>query len=149
MPTVSPDGKFLAYAVADAGKPSEIYVADYPLLRTKRPVTFQGGDSPVWSRDGRWLFFRTTRDREVQVDRVAFDGTRDPPAGPAERIAGSPDVSPFADGVFGRPYDVSSDGRRLLFSTIGAGGGRVDTTAVRSLTVIVRWRDAALRALAK
>ncbi len=53
FPTVSPDGRWLAYASDESGR-FEIYVRPFPDTRTaKRQVSVAGGTEPRWSRDGR------------------------------------------------------------------------------------------------
>ena len=52
----SPDGRWLAYTSAESGRP-EVYVTDYPSAQVRKPVSSDGGSSPVWARDGRELFY--------------------------------------------------------------------------------------------
>lgn len=147
-PAISADGKWLAYAVAEKGRLPEVYVSDYPSLARRWQVSFEGGESPAWSPDGRSLFFSRAGDTEQGVDRVRFNPSQDPPTGRQERFARSPAIALNYASPFGRSYDVSPDGRRLLTAVGGVGsGGRVDTTKVRELSVIVNWRSAMLRAL--
>jgi hypothetical protein len=56
-PAVSPDGRWLAYASDEAGQ-SEVYVRPLPGPGPKLVVSQSGGSEPVWSRDGRELFYR-------------------------------------------------------------------------------------------
>ena len=37
----------------------EVYVRSYPALGSKFQVSQNGGSEPIWSRDGRELFFRS------------------------------------------------------------------------------------------
>jgi Tol biopolymer transport system component len=54
---LSPDDKWLAYG-SDEGGSFEIYVRPFPNVNTGRfQVSRGGGPQPVWSRDGRELFF--------------------------------------------------------------------------------------------
>jgi serine/threonine-protein kinase len=55
---LSPDGKWLAYVSEESGS-AEVYVQPYPALNARVPVSTAGGREPVWSRDGRKLFFRS------------------------------------------------------------------------------------------
>jgi eukaryotic-like serine/threonine-protein kinase len=54
---VSPDGRWLAYQSDESGRP-EIYVQGFPESGERSAVSTQGGSDPVWSRDGRELFYR-------------------------------------------------------------------------------------------
>ena len=54
----SPDGKWIAYQ-APVSSRQEIYVAPFPGPGAKRQVSTEGGQEPLWSRDGRELFFQS------------------------------------------------------------------------------------------
>ena len=56
-PQISPDGRWLAYASDESGRP-EVYVQSFPALDHKWRISLGGGEEPRWSRDGRQLFFR-------------------------------------------------------------------------------------------
>jgi len=59
-PTLSPDGRWLAYASNESGR-YEIYVRPFPSVDTGRwQVSRDGGTEPVWSHSGRELFFRAS-----------------------------------------------------------------------------------------
>jgi Tol biopolymer transport system component len=53
---VSPDGRWLAYVSNETGR-YEIYLTTFPPSSTKLSVTSDGGCDPIWSRDGRELFY--------------------------------------------------------------------------------------------
>ncbi len=55
-PKFSPDGKWLAFDSAESGR-NEVYLQQYPEGQ-RLEVSTRGGDSPVWRRDGRELYFR-------------------------------------------------------------------------------------------
>ena len=54
--TFSPDGRWLAYVSNQSGR-DEVYVRPYPEGEPATQVSTGGGDSPMWSRDGRTLLF--------------------------------------------------------------------------------------------
>ncbi len=56
-PRFSPDGKWLLYFSMDTGRP-QIYARPWGREGEKIPVTKEGGMFPVWSPDGRELFYR-------------------------------------------------------------------------------------------
>jgi serine/threonine-protein kinase len=57
VPRFSPDGRFLAYMSNESGRP-EVYVRPFPNKEDgKWPISTAGGNEPVWSRDGRTLFY--------------------------------------------------------------------------------------------
>ena len=55
---LSPDGRFLAYTAADTGS-NEVYVTRYPSGEGKLQVSRGHARRPVWSHDGRTLFFQS------------------------------------------------------------------------------------------
>jgi serine/threonine-protein kinase len=55
---ISPDGKWVAYQ-APVSSRQEIYVAPFPGPGPRRQVSTDGGTEPLWSRDGRELFFQS------------------------------------------------------------------------------------------
>jgi eukaryotic-like serine/threonine-protein kinase len=57
MAEFSPDGHWLAYDSNESGR-SEVYVQQYPGPGGKWQISNEGGMRPVWSRDGRELFYR-------------------------------------------------------------------------------------------
>jgi serine/threonine-protein kinase len=105
-PTFSPSGKWIAYQSDASGRP-EIYVQPFPGPGTRYLVSTNGGKEPVWSHDGRELFYReSTAVMAVSVE--SGDSFR----------AGAPNLlfdGPYqADAVGHASYDVSPDGQRFL-----------------------------------
>ena len=58
-PAVSPDGRLLAYCSDESGA-REIWLTGLPDAAGRRQVSVAGGFHPVWSRDGRTLYFAGT-----------------------------------------------------------------------------------------
>ena len=54
---LSRDGRWLAYASDESGRP-EVYVTAFPSLDGRWQVSTDGGTEPVWSSDGRTLYYR-------------------------------------------------------------------------------------------
>jgi hypothetical protein len=52
----------MAYVSDEAGG-HEVYVQVFPALGEKHRVSAHGGIQPLWSRNGREIFYRTTGDR--------------------------------------------------------------------------------------
>ncbi|MHC5003791.1 MAG: protein kinase domain-containing protein [Planctomycetota bacterium] len=53
----SPDGEALAFSAA-VGSGAEVFIMRYPALARQVQVSNDGGSEPVWSTDGRELFYR-------------------------------------------------------------------------------------------
>lgn len=114
-PRFSADGRWLAYISDESGR-YEVYVQPYPGPGGKWQISTEGGTEPVWSRNGRELFYRSSNNKMMAVEiktKPSF-------------ASGSPrmlfDVGPYmpATGPFSYPfpnYDVSGDGQRFLMIT--------------------------------
>ncbi|MBI2614768.1 MAG: serine/threonine-protein kinase [Gemmatimonadetes bacterium] len=59
-PALSPDGNWLAYESAEAGR-SEIYVIGVGEHRGRWRVSAEGGSAPAWAASGRELFYQAAR----------------------------------------------------------------------------------------
>jgi Tol biopolymer transport system component len=60
MARVSPDGKWVAFVTDEAGS-DEVVVQAFPGPGGRTQISSGGGTQPVWSRDGRRVFYRTGR----------------------------------------------------------------------------------------
>jgi eukaryotic-like serine/threonine-protein kinase len=108
-PTISPDGKWLAYQSNESGRP-EIYITAFPAGGAKWQVSSNGGATPRWRRDGKELFFLDPQDNIAAVDVNT--------SGNAVKL-GAPHTLFQAVGIqreFG-PYDVTADGKKFLINS--------------------------------
>jgi eukaryotic-like serine/threonine-protein kinase len=105
----SPDGRLVAYVSDETGRP-EVSVQTIDGPRRREVISVAGGDQPVWSRDGRELFFVDPQGllRSAPVS-ISPDGR---PAFGAPVLL---DVPPIGSGHWGTQYDVSRDGRIYFF----------------------------------
>jgi Tol biopolymer transport system component len=62
---VSPDGRWLAYQSAASGQ-LDAYVVAFPNPGPRIPLSVNGGGNPLWSPDGRELFY-TSGDKLIAV----------------------------------------------------------------------------------
>jgi eukaryotic-like serine/threonine-protein kinase len=111
-PAFSPDGRSIAFVVNDTGQ-GEVYVKAVNGASSSRRVSSDGGTEPVWSRDGRSLFYRS-HDRIVEMP-VA--GGREPRLVFDRAQAGTLDSA---------NYDLARNTGRLIFV---AGDAPAATTA--------------------
>jgi len=108
-PALSTDGAWLAYQSDESGR-AEIYVRPFPNVEAGRwQVSIAGGTRPLWSRDGRELFFLDLERRLTVVDVQVKPAFR---VGPARTLF---DTKPFGLEGINRNFDISPDGRRFLF----------------------------------
>jgi dipeptidyl aminopeptidase/acylaminoacyl peptidase len=102
----SPDGRWVAFQ-APVSSRQEIYVAPFPGPGPRRQVSTDGGTEPLWSTDGRELFFQSgSRLMGVNITSgAAFS-------------AGTPRVvheGRFLKSINGNtPSTITRDGRRFL-----------------------------------
>jgi serine/threonine-protein kinase len=128
---VSPNGRWLVYQSEEStgGRDGQIMVRPFPDIKTRKWIISHGvGRSPIWSRDGREIFFRI---EDGTIMSVPFR----PAEGPYDKIQPVRVVTPvntIRDWANGPTYDVSPDGRRFLLI-------RAPELDIRSLTVVLNW----------
>jgi Tol biopolymer transport system component len=122
----SPNGKWLAYMSDETGRP-EVYVMAFPEGGRKYPVSNRGGGYPRWRRDGKELFYRGLDGKlmAAQVTTTA-EGLRFSSPTPLFQLVES-------QGAFAYPYDISTDGQRILALAPG------EATSA-PLTVLTGWQ---------
>jgi Tol biopolymer transport system component len=103
-PAASPDGRWLAYVSEETGR-GEVYVRGV-RDSTRVLVSPDGGTEPVWSRDGRELYYRsTTAGRLVAVRFETSSRLRVRDRTALFPVVSYEEASPHAN------YDVTPDGR--------------------------------------
>jgi Tol biopolymer transport system component len=100
-PTISPDGKWLAFMSRENGHP-DIFVAAFPRAQGRFLVSTKGGESPRWGRDSRTLYFSSGN----QIMSASVSGDTPPRIGvPAVLYQRDP---------WGT-FDIAPDGKSLIF----------------------------------
>jgi serine/threonine-protein kinase len=127
-----PSGRWVAYASTVTGR-DDVFVTPFPAGGTRIPVTIDGGREPVWSIDGRELFYRQGNRMFSVAVRAGAELTLDPP-----RLLF--DVPYFQGGGPGNTqYDVASDGRFLMM--------KAPERETPSLQVVLNWTEALRKAV--
>ena len=127
FPSLSPDGRFLAYTSDETGR-REVYVRAFPDLTGKRQISTNGGSEPVWAKNGGELFYRETR----QLMSVPVRTQPEFSAGRPELLfEGQYEIEPF--GGDASNYDVSNDGQSFIM--IG------DAEQSQRLNIVLNWFD--------
>ncbi|WP_411282083.1 TolB family protein [Gemmatimonas sp.] len=117
LPRVSPDGLWLAYVSNEAGR-EEVYVRSLAPGGGRVAVSSSGGGEPLWSRDGRRLFYR--EDRKLMVadigltPRIAVGARRVLFDRPFETDAFHPNYDVFPDGSGFVMVRTNDESRRLV-----------------------------------
>jgi eukaryotic-like serine/threonine-protein kinase len=132
---ISPDGRWMAYTSNESGK-NEIYVRPFPDVNKGRwQVSTDGGDSPLWSPDGREIFY-LNGDAVMAVPvetKAAFSLGTPKPLFHGKHVAAYP-----ADGT---PWDISPDGKRFLMIKPPASPGGQSTEQPRKLNIVLNWTE--------
>jgi len=121
--TWSPDGRWLAYVSDESGR-NEVHVVSYPEGAGRWQVSADGGDTPVWSRDGRTIFWRTG-----SGDVMAADVQREGAAlsfGQPRRLFTRPDLVTF---------DVAPHSGRFLIMT------DPELASSDAIALVLNWPD--------
>ncbi|MCM2270561.1 MAG: serine/threonine-protein kinase, partial [Thermoanaerobaculia bacterium] len=123
--SLRPGGGWLAYTSVETGV-DEIFVSTYPEGGGKWQVSTDGGQLPVWTRDGKSVLY-VQGDVVWAVDVDATNGFR--AAAPRELLRGPYILrtAPF------RNYDAGPGGRLVFVAR------RTDVPASRQLEVLVGW----------
>lgn len=123
---VSPDGKWIAYLSNESGR-FEVYVRSFPVAGGQWQISTSGGTMPLWSPDGRELFY-VSADAKLMSVAVTTTGAEFQAEIPRELF-----TVRLRDDTSAQ-YDVSPDGKRFLLNAIAP---RTDAP----LTLLVNWQD--------
>jgi Tol biopolymer transport system component len=107
---VSPDGRWLSFVSDQSGR-EEVYVRDLAGNQDQVLVSLEGGNEPVWSPDGRELFYRETKAEAPYLVAAGIAKT------PALAVTGRKRLFPIGDIVGTSPhsnYDISPDGKTFV-----------------------------------
>jgi len=121
---ISPDSKWLAYTSDVSGK-REVYLAAFPSGERIRPVSSTGGEQPMWSPDGKSLYYIAPQGLVSVV--VSGDGV----------VMGRPTIAynkPFGQSdPIARDYTIAPDGRPFIVEPSERRPG------VSNLCVVTNW----------
>ena len=121
---LSPDGRWLAYASNESGQ-TEVYVVPFRGGQGKWQVSQSGGARPLWSSDGKTLYYANLAYTVLAVPLKQTSGTLQ--FGAAEQL-----VTNMPSQVFF--YDVSQDGQKILLNVISQ-------QVNQSITVVSNWAE--------
>jgi hypothetical protein len=132
QPQISPDGRWIAYVSVESGKP-EVYVRPFPEVnKGKWQVSTSGGNQPLWSPNGRELFYHNAD----SVMAVAVEAGQMFKCGKPESLFRGSYTSFYDQDE--HTWGISLDGRRFLMmkepgSTASAGG------APLKINIVLNW----------
>jgi eukaryotic-like serine/threonine-protein kinase len=138
QPQISPDGRWMVYTSDESGQ-NQIYVRPFPDVSSGRwQISTSGGDSPLWSRDGREIFYRngdavtavsvkTMPTFSLETPKTLFRGTY------------VSNVFRYANNDF-TTWDISPDGKKFLMMKEPSGSGSSSAGGgPRKINIVVNW----------
>jgi Tol biopolymer transport system component len=128
--TFSPDSHWIAYEESAGNGRKDVFVRSFPP-GSGQPyqISLNGGSFAKWSSDGTEIFFVAPNGTMMAAP---IDATRQSELAlptPPQALFKMPPLASLA----GRPYDVSSDGKRILVNL------PVEGAAPAPITVVVNW----------
>ena len=133
-PALSPDGRWLAYLSNETSTPF-IYVQPFPNIDDgKWNVSLGYGVHPVWSPDGRELFYRDRTDLmvvQIETEPTFSHGTPEPLFSLPPGMVGS--------AATGRRFDIAPDGDRFIVRKLGTTEQRGDDDPLNGLIFVENW----------
>jgi serine/threonine-protein kinase len=122
-PRFSPDGKWIAYVSDESGN-YEVFVRPFPGPGARVQISSGGGTEPVWSRDGRRMYYRNGQkviETDITPGAMISVGARRPVFS----------LTTLASTRGSASYDISPDGQQIIFGQ--------PTGSEAKLVVIVNW----------
>ena len=128
QPRLSPDGHWLAYR-SNESRRSEIYAVSFPLPGEKWQISTNGGQDPVWSRDGRELYYYSADNKIMAVEiKPSAPGRQQSPFGVPKALF---EIRKAAND---NGFEVTKDGRFLLPAL-------VEQQTSTPMTVVLNWPE--------
>jgi eukaryotic-like serine/threonine-protein kinase len=128
-PEFSPDGRWIAYSSDHSGR-KEVYVEPFPRSGGRWQISTDGGLEPLWSRNGKQLFYRFRFSGKVWAVDLQIG---------ASFSAGKPrllfDKPGFGGGSVCRNWDISLDSQRFLMVKLDA----KMAPAITEMALVLNW----------
>jgi eukaryotic-like serine/threonine-protein kinase len=111
--SVSPDGHWIAYTSGESGATGNIYVQPFPPTGAKFQITTDVGLFPVWSPDGKQIFYLQNRGGTGDILSINVQTT---PGFTFGKPTALPIRNIIINGGQGNPrgYDISPDGKQFV-----------------------------------
>ena len=129
---VSPDGRWIAYESNRSGQDA-VYVERFPEFGDRHPISRGGGQQPVWSPDGRKLFYLGAGANRLMAVPVTTG---------EEFSAGAPELlieGPFFDEGGQAAYSAALDGRLVAIKR--STEFSAESNASPQIHVVLNWHQ--------
>jgi serine/threonine protein kinase len=134
QPEISPDGRWMAYTSTESGK-AEVYVRPFPEIdKGKWQVSSSGGSDPLWSPDGRELFYM----RDDCAIAVAVES--EPTFKPGKSFTLFQGAYARLMIAEGHRWAISPDGKRFLMMK-GTGLDFPFAEMPRKINIVLNWTE--------
>jgi serine/threonine-protein kinase len=134
QPRISPDGRWMAYASNESGE-IQIYVRPFPEVNSGGPwmVSTGGGANPLWSPDGKELFYRVNNDViavSVETEQI-FKPVK------SEILFRGNYVSTTSNNF--NSWDIHPNGQRFLMMKESTGDTTTEEASRPRINIIANW----------
>ena len=119
----SPDGHWLAYSSNESGS-SQVFVRAFPDEGGRWQISTNGGTAPIFSQNGKDLFYFDVPDDRIMVASYSAKGNTFVAEKP--RVWSRQSVALTMSGSVGAQYDVAPDGKRLAIAASAGGSTQQD-----------------------
>jgi Tol biopolymer transport system component len=122
---LSPNNRWLAYQ-SNETKRAEIYVVSFPQPGGRWPISTNGGANPVWSRDGRELYYYNPSDYKITAVKIK--------PGAQLQFGVAQPLFEVANSMINLRFEVSKDGRFLIPALL-------EQEASVPMTIVLNWPE--------
>jgi serine/threonine-protein kinase len=123
----STDGHWLAYSSNESGT-SQVFVRAFPDKGGQWQISTNGGTAPIFSHNGKDLFYFDVPDERIMVASYSVKG--DAFVAEKPHVWSAQSVALTLSGSVGAQYDVAPDGKRLAIATSAGGSTQQDAGRV-------------------
>ncbi|HSW40722.1 MAG TPA: hypothetical protein VLL97_14665, partial [Acidobacteriota bacterium] len=138
QPQISPDGQWIAYnsnELSGVMMKAEVYIRPFPDVdKGKWQVSTKGGNSSLWSRDGKELFYLSD-DNSAMVVSVETKPTFR--LGIPKFLFKNSNLGVSAGS--GTPWDIHPDGKRFLMIKPAGAAPSTGTGERPKITIVLNW----------
>jgi Tol biopolymer transport system component len=132
---ISPDGQWMAYTAMESALP-EVYARPFPdVNKGKWQVSKGGGINPLWSPDGREVFYRSIDGGVMKVDvesKPSFKLGNPSLLFPGNYAMLSPEA--------GQAWDISPDGKRfIMMKPPEQSGASPAAGELQQINIVLNW----------
>jgi eukaryotic-like serine/threonine-protein kinase len=132
-PVISPAGNWIAYSSNRTGQ-FEVYLERFPELGSRQMVSTSGGLEPLWSPNGKEIFYRSLDGRRLLA--LPFDPRSGVHGRPITLFEGA--YASYLGGLRYRSYDVTPDGEGFVMVK-DLPASRESVTA--QIDVVLNWSE--------